>query len=184
MIRKLILPALAVLLLAGCVTGYTHRTAPGDYYYGSPTTVYRDYYYGGYYPYYGRYYSPYSMRGYYRYGYGYPYYYGRYPTYPHSPRPGNDGDRTPDRKTPTWRDLDRIGHEARPDVPRADQIRMRPARPVERPARVQQSATPIRRATAPVRATPRPSAEHRGSSMSEMIRRAHSKGDGGRTIEE
>src|SRR5690606_21525754 len=153
MIRKLILPALAILLLAGCVTGYTHRTAPGDYYYGSPTTVYRDYYYGG---------------------YGYPYYYGRYPTYPHSPRPGNDGDRTPDRKTPPWRDLDRIGQEARPDVPRAGQTRMRPARPVE-PTRVQQSPAPIRRAAAPVqRGTPRPSAKHRGSSMSEMIRRAQS----------
>lgn len=172
MIRKLILPALAVLLLAGCVTGYTHRTAPGDYYYGSPTTVYRDYYYGGYYPYYGRYYSPYSVHGYYRYGYRSPYYYyGRYPGYPHSPRPGNDGGndgghQKPDRATPPWRDLGQITERRQQaQGPRRAEVRQRPVPQIQRTA-------------------PRPRADYRGSAMSKMIRRAHSKGDGGRTIEE
>ena len=85
MIRKLILPALAATMLAGCVTGYTYRGAGGggDYYHGQPSVEYR--YYGGYGGYYG---YPYGYGGYgyygypYRYGYyGYPYAYPRYPVY-------------------------------------------------------------------------------------------------------
>src|SRR5690606_22351494 len=67
MIRKLILPALAALVLAGCATGYQYRGGSGDYYYGSPGVEYRYYGYG----YYG---YPYGSYGY----YGYPYYYGGY----------------------------------------------------------------------------------------------------------
>ncbi|MDB6163880.1 MAG: hypothetical protein JWL98_1312 [Xanthomonadaceae bacterium] len=95
MIRKLLLPAMAVVLLAGCATGYGYRAGNGDYYYGQPSIDYQD---GGYYPYggagygypggwsgmigygmgygggYGPYgYSPYGYGGY-PYGYGYPYY--------------------------------------------------------------------------------------------------------------
>jgi len=90
MIRKLILPALAATMLAGCVTGYTYRGAAGggDYYHGQPSVEYRYYggygggYYGGYYGYpYG--YGGAGYYGYpYRYGYyGYPYAYPRYPVY-------------------------------------------------------------------------------------------------------
>lgn len=89
MLRKLLLPALAATLLAGCVTGYTYRGqgASGDYYYGQPSVEYR--YHGGY----GYGYPGYGYGGYYgypyRYGYpsrhgwyGYPYYsYPRYPYY-------------------------------------------------------------------------------------------------------
>lgn len=177
MIRKLILPAIALLLLAGCATGYNYRNGSGDYYYGQPGTVYRDYY-GGYYG--GGYYSPYAWGGSYRYGYGYPYgYYGRYPYYhghgyPHYPRPGNnDGDGgsnggtdTPDRATPPWRDLGQI------------QERRRPA---QAPRRAEQLTRPT---TQLQRTAPRPTADYRGSAMSKMIRRAQSKRDGGRSIEE
>lgn len=181
MIRKLILPAIAVLLLAGCATGYTYRNAPGDYYYGQPGTVYRDYY--GYPSYYDRY-SPYSWRGYFGYGYyGYPYGYGRFPGhyhggYPHSPRPGNNdgGNQTPDRPTPPWRDLDRVGElRGRPDVPRAGELR---TRPVQQPAvpQVQRPATRVIQ-----RPVSRPRAQAGGSRMSEMIRRAQPNRDAGPT---
>ena len=44
MIRKLLLPALAVAMLGGCVTsGYEYRGDNGDYYYGQPQVEYRDY---------------------------------------------------------------------------------------------------------------------------------------------
>jgi hypothetical protein len=98
MIRKLLLPALAAALLAGCVTGYDYRGGSGDYYYGQPSIDYQDdgyyspYGYGGYgYPGgwsgmigygmgYGGGYGPYGYGGY---PYGYPYGYG----YPYNPRP-------------------------------------------------------------------------------------------------
>ena len=86
MIRKLLLPALAATMLAGCITGYTYRggAGGGDYYHGRPSVEYR--YYGGYG---GGYYGGYPYYGYggywgspYRYGYGYPgYVYPRYPVY-------------------------------------------------------------------------------------------------------
>ena len=177
MIRKLILPVAALLLLAGCATGYSYRTAPGDYYYGRPATVYRDYY--GY----PSYYSPYGWSGYYsyRYGYGYPYGYYRYPHYhgyPHSPRPGDgDGDDRPaDRATPPWRDLGRLGADAsRPTVPGAEEFR----RPVRRPVQqVQQAPTRVARPRIETRQQPR------GSAMSEMIRRANPIRDGRRNTDE
>lgn len=75
MIRKLIFPALATVVLAGCATSYQYRGGSGDYYYGQPTTQYR--YYGS--PGYG--YSSFGVYGAYGVGnYGYPYYYG-YPGY-------------------------------------------------------------------------------------------------------
>lgn len=96
MIRKLVLPVLATLLLAGCYTDYAYRGhgGAGDYYYGQPSVQYR--YYGGYGGGYGGYYG--GWGGYYGnpYGYGYPYRYaypyrygygpygypgGRYPGY-------------------------------------------------------------------------------------------------------
>jgi hypothetical protein len=56
MIRKFLLPALAIAMFGGCVTsGYQYRGGNGDYYYGQPQVEYRDY---------G---SPYG-----RFGYGYP----------------------------------------------------------------------------------------------------------------
>src|SRR3546814_462944 len=105
MIGKLLLPALASALLAGCVTsGYQYRGGSGDYYYGQPSTQYR--YYGspyGSYGYgypggwggsigYGYPYGYYGYGGYGGYGYGYPY----YPGYPYRPpvvivRPGPGG---------------------------------------------------------------------------------------------
>lgn len=167
MIRKLILPAIATLLLAGCATGYTYRGASGDYYYGQPSTVYRDYYGGhGYYGYpYG--YSPYRWGGSIRYSWGYPYYgghyggyYGRYPwrgyhNYPYRPRPdGNDGGaREPDRSTPPWRDLDRIrGDRGRPDVPRSSELRVQPVQPVPQSRPVQRvRSAPTTTRSAPAR---------------------------------
>lgn len=96
MVRKLLLPALAGALLAGCMTsGYQYRGGNGDYYYGQPSTQYRYYgapygsygYPGGWggsigYGYYSHGYYPYgySPYGYYGYGGGYPYY--RYPYRP------------------------------------------------------------------------------------------------------
>lgn len=105
MLRKLLLPALAATLLAGCVTGYTYRGhgGSGDYYYGQPSVEYR--YYGGYgygygYPGYGGYYGyPYRYGYPSRYGwYGYPYYsYPRYPHYRYPYRYDRHPDYRPDR---------------------------------------------------------------------------------------
>ena len=109
MIRKLLFPAMAVVLLAGCATGYSYRAGNGDYYYGQPSIDYQD---GGYYPYGGAGYGypggwsgmigygmgygggGYGPYGYGSYGYGgYPYDYG-YPYYPPiivvRPDPGPD----------------------------------------------------------------------------------------------
>lgn len=91
MLRKLLLPALAAMLLAGCVTDYAYRghAGRGDYYYGQPSVEYRyygGYGYGGYYGYpYGAYGSwgyPYGYGAPYPYRYGYSPYYG-YPRYRH-----------------------------------------------------------------------------------------------------
>lgn len=94
MIRKLLLPLVALLALSGCASDYYYRGGSGDYYYGSPRSTY---YYG----------APYSSIGYgspggwyggigygygYGYGYGSPYGYGYrygypyYPYYPYYPR--------------------------------------------------------------------------------------------------
>lgn len=115
MIRKLILPALTVALLGGCVTGYSYRQGSGDYYYGAPGVEYRYYptYPYGAYGYYGpyRYADPYAYRSYpygYRSGYGYPYgypysnyYYYRRQVPQHPP-----ADPTPDGISSPWRRLD------------------------------------------------------------------------------
>lgn len=129
MIRKLLLPALLVGLLGGCVTGYGYRDG---YYYGQPSVEYRYHDYGypygpyshGYYPY--GYYYPYGVRynryyNYYpNYRYGYPNYYYRnhrkprppvtetprphHPVPPSGPRPGH---RDGDDNLPPWRDYTR-----------------------------------------------------------------------------
>lgn len=139
MVRKILLPALAIAMLGGCVTsGYQYRSGYGDYYYGQPQVQYR--YYG----------APYGSVGYgypygwsgsfgYRSGFGSPYgYYGGYYDpyryyYPRradgehgrdhhdgndgndnnhgsDPRPGHRDDRD---RPPLWRDL---GHTGRPGV--------------------------------------------------------------------
>ena len=118
MIRKLLLPAVAIALLGGCMTGgYSYRQDRGDYYYGNPGTDYRYYdpygrysdrYYGsGYYGsgYYSRYYG---HPGYYRYPYGYHRYPNGYyrPPVVVRPRPddGHDGGghhRDDDRTAPS-----------------------------------------------------------------------------------
>jgi hypothetical protein len=106
MIRKFLLPALAIATLAGCATGYSYRGGSGDYYYGQSSVDYR--YYGSYGYGFGR--------GYYLdifgrpvYGYPYGYYGGPYPRYPqgHGPRPphgpghgGHDGDHDDDHDGP------------------------------------------------------------------------------------
>ena len=135
MIRKFLLPAVAVAALAGCVTPYGYRQGNGDYYYGAPSVEYRDHSpygygpYGSYGPYgpyrYGypprsswsfglRYGYPYGY-GYYPYGYPYGYrggYYGGYPYgYPrHYRRPGSQPqpDPTPDNSRSPWRNLDQL----------------------------------------------------------------------------
>lgn len=110
MIRKLLLPALLVGLLGGCVTGYGYHDG---YYYGQPSVEYRyrdygyPYGYYGYYPY--RYYgaSPYSHYRYYNYGYypyyrhGYPYYYNRDHRDHRKPRPPVTGTPMPQPPPPT-----------------------------------------------------------------------------------
>ena len=136
MIRKVLMPAVAMALLGGCVTPYPYQYTggSGDYYYGQPYVEYRDYggYYGGLgygYPYgwygsvgFGGYYG-YPFYGPYRYwgggypywggygGYGYPYTWRYYPDH----RPGgghhhdddhSDGGGHPDRPQPPWRNLD------------------------------------------------------------------------------
>lgn len=145
MIRKLLLPALLVGLLGGCVSaGYSYRDG---YYYGQPSVEYRYYDYGygypysyGYYPYAGRY-------GYYNY-YGYPYRYGYYgyPYYPHyrhrHPKPPtNDppGSRPPhtdggDDNPPPWRDLNRRRRDdvAGRELRNQDTLQPRPPREAPR----------------------------------------------------
>lgn len=178
MIRKLILPALAALLLAGCASYQYRSGTSGDYYYGQPGTEYR--YYG--YPYgyggygYGAY--GYGYPSYFSYGsyYGYPYGYGGYYRPPYNgPRPGhghghghggdnNHGGNNPDpgqtpppssnnqdRPTAPWRDLERLRERARVH----DQTRRPATEPVVAPRRSAPSrpeVTPsIRREPAPGR---------------------------------
>ena len=137
MIRKLLLPAVAIALLGGCMTGgYSYRQDRGDYYYGNPGTDYRYYdpygrysdrYYGsGYYGsgYYSRYYG---HPGYYRYPYGYHRYPNGYyrPPVVVRPRPddGHDGGghhRDDDRTAPS-RNLDRLQRERINRTPRASE---------------------------------------------------------------
>ena len=172
MIRKLLLPAIAAVLLSGCVT-YGYRDGRGDYYYGQPNTEYRYDGYGGY-PGYG-----YGYPGYYGYsggyyGYGAPYWGGGYYRYYIPSRPRHDGhhhdgdhdsgghspppdqDR-PDRPRPPWRDLDRIAH------PPVDKGRAEASQAPRMVPRVvpQQSAAPVRTAPRIVRPGGNPKRDRR-----------------------
>lgn len=188
MFRKLLLPALAVGLLGGCVTsGYQYDRA--GYYYGQPSTTYRydDGYYNGRYD--GRYGYPGSYPGYYgNFSYGAGYYggsrypgygYGRYPNGYYRPpvivvRPGhggNHGQRPPsqgnrDDRAP-WRDYERLQRE------RIQQSTPPPAG--NRPsAAVLRPAVPVqpRPAAAPSRPMQQPSQGQRNARSDRMIERA------------
>lgn len=148
MIRKLLLPLAALVLLAGCATGYSYRAGNGDYYHGTPRVEYRHHYPYGYYgpyrydPYTGRYYGhPYRYRSY---RYGYPYYGHPYYGHPYyTPRPVYRRpvqprvDTTPDRPRSPWRDLDslrdRNGGDAR-GIPDRAERRVDTPRPTSMPA--------------------------------------------------
>lgn len=129
--KLLLLPAIAVALLSGCVS-YGYRGGHGDYYYGQPTTEYSypygygDYGYGyGGYGYPGYYSSPYwGGIGYYRYygprrpshhdgGHGNDHGHGG-----NDHHGGNDGGNDPPRNLPDrprapWRDLGRLDRQER-----------------------------------------------------------------------
>lgn len=172
MMRKLLLPAVAATLVAGCVTtDYGYRGGRGDYYYGQPYSEYR--YHGGYYPY-GAY--PYGYYGRYPYGaYGYPYYgypyggYYRYPYYgyPHShptyPRPPQSGDADRDRPAP-WRNYDEIIRRRQGQTPTPSGEGPRPAMSMPR--------------------EPAPATRSSGSRMEQMIRQAQQRQGPRRRTEE
>lgn len=79
MLRKLLIPMLVTVALAGCATDYRYNGGNGDYYYGSPQVEYRYLgpggYYGGAYGAFGPYGPGYGGYGYGGYGYGATYYY-------------------------------------------------------------------------------------------------------------
>ena len=173
MIRKLVLPALAAALLAGCVTDYG-AYGGGVYggYYGNPSIEFRydsgylryPYGYGGYgtygYPY--RYYgAPYGYGGYGGY-YSYPFYRPYYPNYRpyHGHRPGvhprpygpyPPQHRRDDDRRPPWRNYDGLRHRPVPDGGGAG-AQSRP--PLSAPPVVQPG-------------------ERGGSRMEQTVRRAH-----------
>lgn len=164
MIRKLVLPALAAALLAGCVTDYAYRGGDrGDYYYGQPSVEYRYDGYGGYSPY------GYGGPGYGTYGYPYRYYgapYGYYnrpyfPPYyrPYHQRPpvtyprpdGRPPQHRRDDRPPPWRNLDGLRRQPSVDgtpasVPQRQVVPARPAPPAEPRARGSRMEQTIRRA--------------------------------------
>ena len=187
MIRKLLLPLVAVALLGGCVTsGYSYRQGSGDYYYGAPSVEYR--YYSPY-----PYASPYSYYGYggryshyrgpYRYGYpygyyGYPYahpYYGA--GYHHHGTPRRpSADPTPDRSRSPWRDLDQLRRRSLVESPLEDMgkpmPRLQPRRtPIEAPAPRSQP-----RIGMPAQPGSAPAPRRDSSALGGMVRRAR-KGD-------
>lgn len=184
MIRKFLLPALAIATLAGCATGYSYRGGSGDYYYGQSSVDYR--YYGSYGYGFGR--------GYYLdifgrpvYGYPYGYYGGPYPRYPqgHGPRPphgpghgGHDGDHDDDHDgppahgprpghKPPWRDIGRLHDRGEEEQGRPRRLGQPDARPtVQRP-------TPPARPPAPVmreRSESRPAGVVRGGGSGDRAR--------------
>ena len=195
MLRKILLPALAIATLAGCATGYSYRGGNGDYYYGQPSVDYR--YHGGYG--YGGSIGYGFGQGYYLdvfgrpvYGYPYGYYGGRYPSYPyghgHGPRPrpphghggGHHGDhdhgdhdgppthggQRPGNKPP-WRDIGRI-HERGDDAPsRSRRLGQPDARPMmQRPASPSRTSAPVMRE----RSESRPAGVVRGGGSGERAR--------------
>lgn len=125
MLRKLLLPILATVALAGCATGYDYRRGNGDYYYGQPRVEYRYQRIGGYYGGFGLGYGygglGYGGNVYYdRFGrlvYGYPGgylgspYYGGNGWYRPRPHRGHgdhddhDGNDNHHDRPPPWRDL-------------------------------------------------------------------------------
>ncbi|HET6434225.1 MAG TPA: hypothetical protein VFG18_00715 [Xanthomonadaceae bacterium] len=160
MIRRLLFPALAASVLAGCVTGYQYRAGPGDYYYGQPEVEYRgSVYYGSGYPY-----------GYGYYGYGNPYGYGYYDPYwgpwwgwgwyrgghhGHGHGHDHDHDHDDDGDRPPWRNIgilpDRGGDQPRLRQPGSGGAPGHPTLPPRRvadgdPPRVQRPSLPPRRA--------------------------------------
>src|SRR5690606_18388815 len=178
MIRKLILPALAALLLAGCASYQYRGGSSGDYYYGQPGTEYR--YYG--YPYgYGGYgYGGYGYGAYgygypsyfsYRSYYGYPYGYGGYyrppykgPHHGHGHGNGQGGNHNGGNGPGPGQNPPPAGNDNhdRPTAPWRDLERLRErARTHDRvrPSSAEPSATPYRRVV-PQRANPvRPAAQ-------------------------
>lgn len=146
MIRKLLLPAIAVVLLGGCVTGYSYRQGSGDYYYGAPTVEYRYYptYSYGAYGYYGpyRYAGPYAYRYPYRHyyygGYGYPYGYPYYYRRPVRQVPRTDP--TPDADTSPWRRLDEVWRRQGDSTPPPRVAPTSRPRPVVSPTRTPRSS--------------------------------------------
>lgn len=182
MIRKLLLPLAALVLLGGCVsTGYSYRGGSGDYYHGRPSVDYR--YYPSYYPY--GYYGPYRYRhaspwGYRYYYGGYPYGYRHryvYPRYPgHHERPRTDP--TPDRSRSPWRDLDRLRDGNQDGTERQDSRDLRRNDPAA--ARPPRPAAPRIQAPAPRPApTPAPartrSGSGDGSAIGGMLRRTRDR---------
>lgn len=187
MLRKLLLPLSAIILLGGCMTGgYNYRQDSGDYYYGQPGTSYRyhdQYGNGGYYDNRYRYpgYSPgYGVGGslYYGRGYGYggyPYGYYRPPVIVVRPGGGHDnGHRPPppqsgDRDRAPWRDYERLQRERiQRSTPPPVGNRTSPIQRGPIPAQVR-PAVPANR---PAASAPRPAASNRGSKMDRMIRQA------------
>lgn len=183
MFRKILLPAIAIGLLGGCVTGGYQYDSAG-YYYGQPSSTYR--YYDGYdnrYRYpgnYPSYYGNFNYRGGYGYpGYGSPGY--RYPGYGYGGgyyrppvivvRPGHGGNQSNRPSTggrndrAPWRDYERLQRERiqRSTPPSGN----RPSAAVIRnpvPAQPRPTAAPSRPAA--------PSQGSRNSRSDRMIERA------------
>jgi hypothetical protein len=168
MLRKLLLPVLAIAALAGCATDYRYRDGNGDYYYGQPRVEYRylgaggyygdfglGYGYGGYGSGLGYYYDPFG-----RLVYGYPgrYRYGNDWRRPRSGHGDGHGDHDHDHdhdgdhrdRPPPWRDLNglrqREGNENdfRNRDDRERPMRRQGAEAPFRPQRTTPSAPPIR----------------------------------------
>jgi len=185
MIRKLVLPVLAIAMLGGCVSDYAYRAGDrGDYYYGQPSTEYRyDGPYGGYAPYGGGYapYGGYSPYGYGGYGYGYPrgyygtpYGYGGYYNHRHyyppyytrppvvDPRPDGTTVQPPrnDNRRQGWRNF--------------DELRRRPA-----------NATGVAvQSRGIIPSAPMAEPRERGSRMEQVIRRANRNAEGEPGVQE
>ncbi|MFS8138208.1 MAG: hypothetical protein ACMG50_08800 [Thermomonas sp.] len=153
MLRKLLLPIIATVALAGCATDYNYRGGNGDYYYGQPRTEYRYQGMGGYYGSYGfganYYYDSFGrlIYGYPGGYYGSPYYGGNGWYRPRQHRDRDDRDDHDDHggngeqqdRPPPWRDLGRLqqrdgaGFRNREDSREDTQRPMRPARPMTSP---------------------------------------------------
>lgn len=156
MLRKILLPTLAIAALAGCATDYAYRGGNGDYYYGQPRVEYRYHDPYGYYPPYGGYgygggyyydrfgrlvyASPYG--GYYGYPYGGGWWYTPRPQHDHDrdhdhDHPGQDGESS--NRRPPWRNLgaapapgrgDALPSIRRPQAPSAMPMPQRDPRPL------------------------------------------------------